>query len=67
MLGLLLGIVQDGIRNDQPLDGPAAEQTAGAVLKYAEDLQMIREAGFTRVDFTRLSGGIVAIHSGWKL
>ena len=29
--------------------------------------EMIREAGFTRVDFTRLSGGIVAIHSGWKL
>ncbi|HEY1781114.1 MAG TPA: bifunctional demethylmenaquinone methyltransferase/2-methoxy-6-polyprenyl-1,4-benzoquinol methylase UbiE [Roseiarcus sp.] len=29
--------------------------------------EMIREAGFARVDFTRLSGGIVAIHSGWKL
>jgi demethylmenaquinone methyltransferase/2-methoxy-6-polyprenyl-1,4-benzoquinol methylase len=29
--------------------------------------EMIREAGFGRVDFTRLSGGIVAIHSGWKL
>jgi demethylmenaquinone methyltransferase/2-methoxy-6-polyprenyl-1,4-benzoquinol methylase len=28
---------------------------------------MISEAGFARVDFTRLSGGIVAIHSGWKL
>jgi demethylmenaquinone methyltransferase / 2-methoxy-6-polyprenyl-1,4-benzoquinol methylase len=29
--------------------------------------EMIGEAGFSRVDFTRLSGGIVAIHSGWKL
>jgi demethylmenaquinone methyltransferase/2-methoxy-6-polyprenyl-1,4-benzoquinol methylase len=29
--------------------------------------EMIGEAGFTRVGFTRLSGGIVAIHSGWKL
>jgi demethylmenaquinone methyltransferase/2-methoxy-6-polyprenyl-1,4-benzoquinol methylase len=29
--------------------------------------ETIREAGFGRVDFTRLSGGIVAIHSGWKL
>ena len=29
--------------------------------------EMIGEAGFARVDFTRLSGGIVAIHSGWKL
>jgi len=28
---------------------------------------MIGQAGFARVDFTRLSGGIVAIHSGWKL
>jgi demethylmenaquinone methyltransferase/2-methoxy-6-polyprenyl-1,4-benzoquinol methylase len=29
--------------------------------------EMIREVGFARVDFVRLSGGIVAIHSGWKL
>jgi demethylmenaquinone methyltransferase/2-methoxy-6-polyprenyl-1,4-benzoquinol methylase len=28
---------------------------------------MIGQAGFARVDITRLSGGIVAIHSGWKL
>ena len=28
---------------------------------------MIGAAGFARVDYTRLSGGIVAIHSGWKL
>jgi demethylmenaquinone methyltransferase / 2-methoxy-6-polyprenyl-1,4-benzoquinol methylase len=27
----------------------------------------IAEAGFERASFTRLSGGIVAIHSGWKL
>ncbi len=31
------------------LDRPAAEQTAGAVLKYAEDLHMIRGAGFAGV------------------
>ena len=29
--------------------------------------EMVAEAGFARVDFTRLSGGVVAIHSGWKL
>jgi demethylmenaquinone methyltransferase/2-methoxy-6-polyprenyl-1,4-benzoquinol methylase len=29
--------------------------------------EMIGEAGFARADFIRLSGGIVAIHSGWKL
>jgi demethylmenaquinone methyltransferase/2-methoxy-6-polyprenyl-1,4-benzoquinol methylase len=28
---------------------------------------MIGEAGFSRADFTRLTGGVVAIHSGWKL
>jgi demethylmenaquinone methyltransferase / 2-methoxy-6-polyprenyl-1,4-benzoquinol methylase len=28
---------------------------------------MIGDAGFSRVDFTSLSGGVVAIHSGWKL
>lgn len=28
---------------------------------------MISNAGFLRADFTRLSGGVVAIHSGWKL
>jgi demethylmenaquinone methyltransferase/2-methoxy-6-polyprenyl-1,4-benzoquinol methylase len=27
----------------------------------------IEQAGFQRVRFTRLAGGIVAIHSGWKL
>jgi demethylmenaquinone methyltransferase / 2-methoxy-6-polyprenyl-1,4-benzoquinol methylase len=29
--------------------------------------EMIAAAGFARVDYTRLSGGVVAIHSGWKL
>jgi demethylmenaquinone methyltransferase/2-methoxy-6-polyprenyl-1,4-benzoquinol methylase len=34
----------------------------------AEDFAaMIEKAGFQRVGFTRLTGGIVAIHSGWKL
>jgi demethylmenaquinone methyltransferase/2-methoxy-6-polyprenyl-1,4-benzoquinol methylase len=28
---------------------------------------MIRAAGFERVDFTNLTGGIAAIHSGWKI
>ena len=29
--------------------------------------EMIGHAGFLRVEFTRLTGGVVAIHSGWKL
>ncbi|MBX9774886.1 MAG: bifunctional demethylmenaquinone methyltransferase/2-methoxy-6-polyprenyl-1,4-benzoquinol methylase UbiE [Xanthobacteraceae bacterium] len=28
---------------------------------------MMREAGFGRVSFERMSGGIVALHSGWRL
>jgi demethylmenaquinone methyltransferase / 2-methoxy-6-polyprenyl-1,4-benzoquinol methylase len=28
---------------------------------------MIEKAGFQRVGYTRLTGGVVAIHSGWKL
>ncbi len=28
---------------------------------------MIREAGFSRVKYELLSGGIVALHSGWRL
>ena len=28
---------------------------------------MIEEAGFKRASYTRLTGGIVTIHSGWKL
>jgi demethylmenaquinone methyltransferase / 2-methoxy-6-polyprenyl-1,4-benzoquinol methylase len=28
---------------------------------------MIRAAGFARVSFERISGGIVALHSGWRL
>lgn len=29
--------------------------------------RMIEEAGFSRVSFTPILGGVVAIHSGWKL
>ncbi len=29
--------------------------------------EMIRDAGFARVKWESLSGGIVALHSGWRL
>ena len=29
--------------------------------------EMIRDAGFSRVKWESLSGGIVALHSGWRL
>ncbi|HEY2444090.1 MAG TPA: MoxR family ATPase [Streptosporangiaceae bacterium] len=38
---LVLGVTE--------LDAGAAEQTAGAVLKYAEDLRVVRDGGFARV------------------
>jgi demethylmenaquinone methyltransferase/2-methoxy-6-polyprenyl-1,4-benzoquinol methylase len=28
---------------------------------------MIRAAGFRQVSFQRLTGGVVALHSGWRL
>ena len=34
----------------------------------ADEFQdMIAAAGLRRVNFTRLTGGVVAIHSGWKI
>ena len=32
-----------------------------------EKLEMIRDAGFKRVDYTNFSGGITALHGGWKV
>jgi demethylmenaquinone methyltransferase/2-methoxy-6-polyprenyl-1,4-benzoquinol methylase len=29
--------------------------------------EMIRQAGFSRVTYTNFTGGIAALHSGWKL
>jgi demethylmenaquinone methyltransferase / 2-methoxy-6-polyprenyl-1,4-benzoquinol methylase len=29
--------------------------------------EMIRRAGFSRVTFTNFTGGIAALHSGWKI
>jgi demethylmenaquinone methyltransferase/2-methoxy-6-polyprenyl-1,4-benzoquinol methylase len=51
-------------------DGGAYRYLVESIRKFPPPEQfaeMIGEAGFARVDFTRLSGGIVAIHSGWKL
>jgi demethylmenaquinone methyltransferase / 2-methoxy-6-polyprenyl-1,4-benzoquinol methylase len=51
-------------------DGGAYRYLVESIRKFPPPdgfADMIREAGFARVDFTRLSGGVVAIHSGWKL
>jgi len=41
-----------------------ANGTQGESNLFAE---MIRNAGFSRVSWQTLSGGIVALHSGWRL
>jgi len=51
-------------------DGGAYRYLVESIRKFPPPerfADMIGEAGFARVDFTRLTGGIVAIHSGWKL
>ena len=51
-------------------DGAAYRYLVESIRKFPSPDQfadMIRQAGFARVNFTRLSGGVVAIHSGWKL
>jgi demethylmenaquinone methyltransferase / 2-methoxy-6-polyprenyl-1,4-benzoquinol methylase len=51
-------------------DGGAYRYLVESIRKFPPPerfAEMIGEAGFARVEFTRLSGGVVAIHSGWKL
>jgi demethylmenaquinone methyltransferase/2-methoxy-6-polyprenyl-1,4-benzoquinol methylase len=51
-------------------DGAAYRYLVESIRKFPPPerfAEMIVAAGFARVDFTRLSGGVVAIHSGWKL
>lgn len=51
-------------------DGAPYRYLVESIRKFprADDFRdMIEDAGFQRASFTRLTGGIVAIHSGWKL
>lgn len=51
-------------------DGEAYRYLVESIRRFpsAEDFRaMIETAGFARAAYTKLSGGIVAIHSGWKL
>jgi len=51
-------------------DGGAYRYLVESIRKFPPPdrfADMIGEAGFARTDVTQLTGGIVAIHSGWKL
>jgi demethylmenaquinone methyltransferase/2-methoxy-6-polyprenyl-1,4-benzoquinol methylase len=51
-------------------DGEAYRYLVESIRRFppAEDFRvMIERAGFARASYTKLSGGVVAIHSGWKL
>jgi demethylmenaquinone methyltransferase/2-methoxy-6-polyprenyl-1,4-benzoquinol methylase len=51
-------------------DGPAYRYLVESIRKFPPPdrfADMVGEAGFSRAEFTRLTGGVVAIHSGWKL
>jgi demethylmenaquinone methyltransferase / 2-methoxy-6-polyprenyl-1,4-benzoquinol methylase len=51
-------------------DGAAYRYLVESIRKFPHAelfADMIASAGFGRVEATRLSGGVVAIHSGWKL
>jgi demethylmenaquinone methyltransferase / 2-methoxy-6-polyprenyl-1,4-benzoquinol methylase len=51
-------------------DGGAYRYLVESIRKFPPPerfAEMVGEAGFARVEVTRLSGGLVAIHSGWKL
>ncbi len=51
-------------------DGAPYRYLVESIRKFpsAEDFRdMVAAAGFGRASFTRLTGGVVAIHSGWKL
>ena len=51
-------------------DGDPYQYLVESVRKFPNQqsfARMISEAGFSQVSFTNYSGGIAALHSGWKL
>ena len=51
-------------------DGESYQYLIESIRKFPDQetfAETIREAGFERVDWTNLTGGVVAIHSGWKI
>ncbi|MBV9347571.1 MAG: bifunctional demethylmenaquinone methyltransferase/2-methoxy-6-polyprenyl-1,4-benzoquinol methylase UbiE [Pseudolabrys sp.] len=51
-------------------DRAAYQYLVESIRKFPKPEQfaaMMRDAGFARVSFTKMTGGIVALHSGWRL
>ena len=51
-------------------DGESYRYLVESIRKFPDQetfAETIREAGFERVDYSNLTGGVVAIHSGWKI
>ena len=51
-------------------DGDSYRYLVESIAKFPDQeafARAIRGAGFERVDYTNMTGGIVALHSGWKL
>jgi demethylmenaquinone methyltransferase/2-methoxy-6-polyprenyl-1,4-benzoquinol methylase len=51
-------------------DAPAYRYLVESIRRFPRPdrfAQLMRNAGFARVSFQRMSGGIVALHSGWRL
>jgi demethylmenaquinone methyltransferase/2-methoxy-6-polyprenyl-1,4-benzoquinol methylase len=51
-------------------DGEPYQYLVESIRKFPNQhnfAEMIRRAGFARVTWTNYSGGIAALHSGWKL
>jgi demethylmenaquinone methyltransferase/2-methoxy-6-polyprenyl-1,4-benzoquinol methylase len=51
-------------------DAPAYRYLVESIRRFPRPdafAQMMRVAGFARVSFQRMTGGVVALHSGWRL
>jgi len=51
-------------------DAPSYRYLVESIRKFPDQerfAQMIRDAGFARVSYRNLTGGVAAIHSGWKI
>ncbi|MEL6967413.1 MAG: class I SAM-dependent methyltransferase, partial [Pseudomonadota bacterium] len=51
-------------------DGDSYQYLVESIRKFPDQkrfAQIIRDAGFDRVDYRNMTGGITALHTGWKL